>query len=59
MAWVSRITVIALEMVLPGIAGQKLDERLGTGYWGLLGFALGMTAAIYHLVAITRVPPKK
>ena len=53
MEWVSRITVVALEMVLPGLAGQWLDEQLGTGFLALLGFALGITFAIWHLLVMT------
>ena len=30
MEWVAKITTVGLEMVLPGIGGHYLDERLGT-----------------------------
>jgi F0F1-type ATP synthase assembly protein I len=53
--WVSRITVVALEMVLPGLAGYWLDQRIGTGVlFMLIGFGLGFTAATVHLVQIAR-----
>jgi hypothetical protein len=67
MEWVSRITAVALEMVLPGLGGQWLDRRWGTSFLGLLGFALGMTVGIWHLLQMTRAlnnkggkrPPEK
>ena len=68
MGWVSRIITVALEMVLPGLAGQWLDRRWGTSFIGLIGFALGLTLGIWHLLQMTRslntkggrrTPPKK
>lgn len=57
MAWVSRITTIALEMVLPGVAGVWVDGWLGTKVlFAVLGFGLGLTVAIVHLL---RVGPGK
>jgi hypothetical protein len=54
MEWVSRITTVALEMVLPGLGGLWLDRRWGTEpYIGLLGFALGMILAFWHLLRMT------
>jgi hypothetical protein len=52
--WVSRLTVVALEMVLPGLAGQWLDEYYGFGFLALLGFALGITGGIWHLLVMTK-----
>ena len=51
--WVSKITAVALEMVLPGILGHWLDERWGTGFLALLGFGIGMTTGIWHLIRLT------
>lgn len=68
MEWVSRIITVALIMVLPGVGGQWLDARWGTGFIGLMGFALGLTAGIWTLLQMTRSlnskgggkkPPKK
>jgi hypothetical protein len=42
-------------MVLPGIAGQWLDERWGTKFLTPLGFVFGLTAGFYHLLAMTGV----
>jgi hypothetical protein len=53
--WVSRVTTISLEMVLPGLAGYWLDTRLETGVVFLLvGFAVGGYLAFLQLRAIAR-----
>lgn len=54
MEWVSRIIAVALMMVLPGLGGQWLDNRLGTGFLALAGFAFGIAAGIYHLLQMTK-----
>lgn len=54
MEWVSRIITVALEMVLPGLAGDWLDKRWGTSYLALIGFALGVTVGVWHLLAISK-----
>jgi F0F1-type ATP synthase assembly protein I len=52
-AWATRIMVVALTMVLPGLAGHWLDERLGTVVLFLLvGLGLGCTAATLQLIRI-------
>jgi hypothetical protein len=54
-AWVSRITTVAFEMVLPGLAGVWLDDWLGTVLvFTLLGFGLGLTLAVWHLIRMTK-----
>lgn len=57
MEWVSRIITVALEMVLPGLAGGWLDKRWGTGFLALVGFALGVSLGIWHLIVMTK--PRK
>jgi F0F1-type ATP synthase assembly protein I len=53
--WVSRVTTISLEMVLPGLAGYWLDTRLGTlPLFLLVGFAAGGYLAFMQLQAIAR-----
>jgi len=53
--WASRIMIVALEMVLPGLAGYWVDKRLGTVvFFTLIGFAAGSTGAVIHLVRMTR-----
>ena len=54
MQWVALLTTIAMEMVLPGLAGQWLDGRFGTRYLVLVGFALGLTIGLYHLLQLTK-----
>jgi hypothetical protein len=47
--------VVALTMVLPGMAGHWLDDRLGTVVLFLLvGLGLGCTAATFQLIQIIR-----
>jgi len=55
--WLTQITTVVLEMVLPGLAGEWLDRRWGTKFLTLAGFALGLTVAIWHLIAMTRPKP--
>jgi hypothetical protein len=57
MEWVSRITTVALMMVLPGIGGTWLDSHWETKFLGPLGFVVGMSAGIWHLIVITRPKP--
>jgi hypothetical protein len=54
MQWVSQITTVALEMVLPGIAGHWLDKRWGTEFLALLGFGIGVPLAIWHLLLLSK-----
>jgi hypothetical protein len=47
--------VVSLEMVLPGLAGYWLDQRLGTVCVFLIaGLALGCTGAVVHLVRLAK-----
>jgi F0F1-type ATP synthase assembly protein I len=58
--WASRIMIVSLEMVLPGLAGYWIDKKLGTlVLFMLVGFALGGTAAVMHLVRMTRSDQNK
>jgi len=54
MEWVSRILAVVAVMVVPGLVGGWLDQRWGTGFLTLLGFALGLTVGTVYLVAVTR-----
>jgi hypothetical protein len=56
--WVSRITTVALVMVLPGIGGQWLDARWGTRILGPLGFVFGLIAGMWHLLRMTKSWPQ-
>ena len=51
--WVSRIIAVSVEMVAPGIGGHWLDRKLGTGFLALIGFAIGITLGMLHLLVMT------
>jgi F0F1-type ATP synthase assembly protein I len=54
-AWASRVTSLALEFVLPTLAGWWIDGRLGTRPWGLMaGATLGFVVGLIHLLQIAR-----
>ncbi len=53
-AWAYRILAVCAEMVLPGLLGNWLDGRLGTQFLALVGFGLGITVGIWHLLLMTR-----
>ncbi|MEM8947050.1 MAG: hypothetical protein AAGD11_17890 [Planctomycetota bacterium] len=59
MQWVARIIAAGMMMVLPGLAGQWLDGRLGAGFFALLGFALGIFVSMSYLIAVTQTDAKK
>ncbi len=51
--WVSRITAVALMMVLPGLGGWWLDRWLGVAFFSVLGFGLGLLVGLGYLVALS------
>jgi F0F1-type ATP synthase assembly protein I len=57
-AWSTRITTVALEMVLPGALGYWVDQWLGTWILFLvLGMLLGMTTGMIHLLKMASRRP--
>ena len=54
MQWVARVFAATLMMSVPGLAGQWLDRRWGTGVLGLAGFVLGLIGGVAYLIAATR-----
>lgn len=52
--WVSKITTVALEMVVPVIIGSWLDRKLGTQFLTILGIALGVPLGLWHLIKMTK-----
>jgi len=58
MTWVSRITTVAFEMVLPGIFGGWLDRRWGIEFLALTGFGLGVSIGMWHLLVMVRPQSK-
>ena len=56
MVWVSRITSISMEMVVPGLIGYYLLDRwLGTKVvFLILGLILGLVGGIWQLIKLTK-----
>ncbi len=59
MQWVARIMASGLIVVLPGLAGQWIDERIGTRFLVLLGFGLGIPLSIAYLLSIAKTTNKE
>jgi hypothetical protein len=51
--WVSRITAVALMMVLPGLLGYWLDRRFETRFLTPVGFVFGVVVAVWSLLLLT------
>jgi len=52
--------IVALEMVLPGLAGLWLDRHVGTVIlFTMIGFAAGTIAAVMHLIQMTRADQRR
>jgi F0F1-type ATP synthase assembly protein I len=51
--WASRIIAVGVAMFLPAVAGSWLDERLGTGFFAIVGLAVGFTAGLAWLIQMT------
>ncbi len=46
---------VSIEMVAPGLVGVWIDHKLNTVVlFTMIGFTIGITAAIWHLVKMTR-----
>jgi len=54
MEWVSKITTVALEMVVPAVIGAWLDQHFETSFLGVLGLVVGVPLGIWHLVKMTK-----
>lgn len=55
MQWVSVITSVSIEMVLPGAIGYWIDQRLGTKpVLLILGVILGFVGGIWQLIRLTK-----
>lgn len=53
--WVSQITTVCLEMVLPAWGGHWLDGKWGTSPWlVIIGVVLGFTVGMWHLLALVK-----
>lgn len=51
--WVSRITAVALAMVLPGLLGYWLDTKFGTRFLAPAGFLFGIVGGMWSLLILT------
>lgn len=62
MQWVSRITTVSLEMIVPGLIGLWIDHELGIlrvfPVFLVLGVILGVAVGIYHLVRMAAPPAR-
>jgi len=57
MEWASRVTAIAMEMVVPVVLGYWADKKWGTGVvFVALGGILGMTLGLWNLIRLARPP---
>lgn len=54
MEWVGRIMAAAAMMVVPGLGGQWVGHKISANWLALVGFAIGLTGAIYYLIATTK-----
>ena len=55
MNWVSQITTIGLEMSLPALGGNWLDDRWGTSPWLVcIGAVIGFGVGMWHLLKLAR-----
>lgn len=53
--WTSRVTTISLEMVLPGVVGLWIDQRLGTKILFLVfGVILGFATGLWSLIRLSK-----
>lgn len=51
-SWASRIMAVGVVMFLPAVAGGFADVRLGTGFLGPAGLAVGFVAGLFWLVRL-------
>ena len=51
----SRAIAVMIFMLLPGVAGSYLDKWLGTQFFVILGFALGISIAIFGLLYVAKI----
>lgn len=57
MALVATITTVAMEMVVPVVAGHWLDKRVGcTPALTIAGAAGGLVLGLWHLIQMSRRP---
>ena len=52
---ISRTLAVMILMLLPGVAGFYLDKWLGTSFFIILGFAIGILIAIVGLLYVAKI----
>ncbi|MCY2984932.1 MAG: AtpZ/AtpI family protein [Planctomycetota bacterium] len=52
---VSRAIAVMILMLLPGVGGSYLDGWLGTQFFVLIGFGLGIAIAIFGLLYVAKI----
>ena len=52
--WAARVFAAVAMMCLPGLGGQWLDKRWGTGFLALSGFAIGLVGGMAYLIRATQ-----
>ncbi|HEX4414229.1 MAG TPA: AtpZ/AtpI family protein [Lacipirellulaceae bacterium] len=58
--WATRIIVVSLEMVLPGLVGYWIDTHLNTVCLFLvIGLTVGSVVAMRHLIKLARESSEK
>ena len=56
MYWATRISLLALDMALPPLAGYWLDRKFGTEPWlVVVGACLGLLLASFDFYRLTKV----
>jgi F0F1-type ATP synthase assembly protein I len=54
-SWVGRVIAVAVEMVLPGLAGHWLDRTWGTSpFLAAVGFLIGLVMGMTHLIVMAQ-----
>jgi len=51
----SRAIAVIILMVIPGVAGSYLDKWMGTQFFVVIGFVLGIGIAIFGLLYVARI----
>jgi len=58
--WASRVTTISIGMIVPGVLGYWIDQRLRTkALFTTLGFGLGVSLGIWQLARLSKSTNKR
>ncbi len=56
-AWATRVIAVAITLIVPALIGAWIGQKFGTAWTIillLLGFALGVTGAVFQLMQIAK-----